>query len=462
RRAGRGQEQQQQGSGGGFNLMGKMKRSKKPTPLPGIIVTAEPPEKTLDVGGSGNAGDDDPKGTPPAKPGKKKSFGKPTLLVRKGGKKSPSTAKKAARGKGDKTGEDGGGNGDGDAEEEEDRYEQLLDAGETDGTADIPQEYRDEDGNFKRMPVPRHLGSLTRRRPPLVAVFGVAGCGKSRLASALMGRQREKEYRATFGVGSKTIEPKLVMGEELSVLDTPGLPDPQPRNSDTYYNDTVTKLRSVGYANAILFVVSQERVTPTLIKNYGLLYRALNRLDCVKMFVLRRETSYLLLNKADQEAHESESRRTVNQILDATNLKNFSKMQFFMLTNGSGEEQDKQVKNMREQVKRSPRVEVNATEGLRLTTEVKSDDLDGKGSDDGSSSNSSSNGSRRSSKRMSRTKGSFDSYRHSLYQQRTGKRVLAARERNPAAAMVPLSVFHRFDSREPVAEPLDDARDRAP
>ncbi|CAM9975808.1 unnamed protein product, partial [Ectocarpus sp. 12 AP-2014] len=104
RRAGRGQEQQQQGSGGGFNLMGKMKRSKKPTPLPGKIVTAEPPEKTVDVGGSGNAEDDDPKGTPPAKPGKKKSFGKPALLVRKGGKKSPSNAKKAARGKGDKTG----------------------------------------------------------------------------------------------------------------------------------------------------------------------------------------------------------------------------------------------------------------------------------------------------------------------------------------------------------------------
>ncbi|CAN0438266.1 unnamed protein product, partial [Ectocarpus fasciculatus] len=106
-----------------------------------------------------------------------------------------------------------------------------------------------------------------------------------------------------------------------------------------------------------------------------------------------------------QEAHESESRRTVNQILDATNLKNFSKMQFFMLTNGSGEEQDKQVKYMREQVKRSPKVEVSATEGLRLTTEVKSDDLDGKGSDDGSNSSRSSNTSRRSSKRMSWKKG---------------------------------------------------------
>lgn len=44
----------------------------------------------------------------------------------------------------------------------------------------------------------------------------------------------------------------------------------------------------------------QDRVTPTLIKNYGLLYRAFNRLDCVKMFVIRRETSFLLLNKADQ------------------------------------------------------------------------------------------------------------------------------------------------------------------
>lgn len=59
------------------------------------------------------------------------------------------------------------------------------------------------------------------------------------------------------------------------------------------------------------------------------------------------------------------------------------------------------------QVKKSPKVEVNATEGLRLTTEVKSDDLDGKGSDDGSNSSGSTT-SRRSSKRMSRKKGSFD------------------------------------------------------
>ncbi|CAN0021366.1 unnamed protein product [Ectocarpus sp. 6 AP-2014] len=239
-----------------------------------------------------------------------------------------------------------------------------------------------------------------------------------------MGRQREKENRVTFGVGSKTVEPK-------------------PRNSDTYYNDTVTKLRSVGYANAILFVVSQqERVTPTLIKNYGLLYRALNRLDCVKMFVLRRDTSYLLLNKSDQEAHESESRRTVNQILDATNLKNFSQMQFFMLTNGSGEEQDKQVKNMREQVKRSPRVEVNATEGLRLTTEVKSDDLDGKG---GSS-----------------TVATRQHYPHSLYQQHR-KTSLGRKENKSRRSSGAAQRFsRRFGSREPLAEPLHDARDGTP
>lgn len=51
-----------------------------------------------------------------------------------------------------------------------------------------------------------------------------------------------------------------------------------------------------------------------------------------------------------QEDHENESRRTVNQILDAANLKAWNTQQFFMLTAGSGEEQDKQVKYMREQV----------------------------------------------------------------------------------------------------------------
>lgn len=58
-----------------------------------------------------------------------------------------------------------------------------------------------------------------------------------------------------------TNEKKVVVGEDLSVLDAPGLPDPHPRNSDTYYNDTVQKLRSVGYANAILFVVVQVSLT---------------------------------------------------------------------------------------------------------------------------------------------------------------------------------------------------------
>ncbi|CAN0314316.1 unnamed protein product, partial [Hapterophycus canaliculatus] len=52
------------------------------------------------------------------------------------------------------------------------------------------------------------------------------------------GRGKERKCRAEFGVGRKTVEPK-------------------PRNSDTYYNDTVAKLRSVGYANAILFLVNQ-------------------------------------------------------------------------------------------------------------------------------------------------------------------------------------------------------------
>ncbi|CAM9654247.1 unnamed protein product [Pylaiella littoralis] len=318
-----------------------------------------------------------------------------------GGKKNK---KKKKTKKGDADDDGGGGVG----ESEEIDREQLMDAGETDGTQDIPEEYRDAQGNFKMMPVPRHLGSLTRRRPPLVAVMGVAGCGKSRLASALMGRGKEKENRAVFRVGEKTVTPKVVVGEELAVLDAPGLPDPQPRISDTYYNDTVTKLRSAGYANAILFVVNQERVTPTLIKNYGLLYRAFNRLDCVKMFVLRRETSFLLLNKADQDAHERESRQTVNEILAAANLRTWNTQQFFMLTAGSGEEQDKQVKYMREQVKKSPRVDISAAEGMRLTTEGKTEqDDDGKDEDKETDGKGTGNGeggssSRPSSKRWSR------------------------------------------------------------
>lgn len=215
-------------------------------------------------------------------------------------------------------------------------------------SADIPEEYRDSQGNFKMMPVPRHLGSLTRRRPPLAVVVGVAGCGKSRLSSALLGTK--ENYRAILGVGSKTVSPKLIVGERLSVLDTPGLPDPFPGSSDTYYNDTVMKLRAVGYANAILFVVNQERVTPTLIKNYGILFRVFNKLPCVKLFVLRRDSSFVAQSMADQAIHEEDSRQIVNGILEATDLKRWKTKQFFMWTKGSGEEQDKQIKYIREEV----------------------------------------------------------------------------------------------------------------
>lgn len=198
------------------------------------------------------------------------------------------------------------------------------------------------------MPVPRHLGSLTRRRPPLAVIVGVSGAGKSRLAAALMGK--EKNYRAEFRVGRKTTIPKVVFGEKVAMLDTPGLPDPIPGSSAEYYDATVEKLRHVGYVNAVIFVLNQERVTPTLIKNYGILYSSLNRLPCDKLFVCRREHSFVFRNIADQEVEEQETRQVVNSILEAANLKSWTTKRFFMWTNGSGEEQDKQVKYIREQV----------------------------------------------------------------------------------------------------------------
>eukprot|EP00903_Cladosiphon_okamuranus_P017917 g16488.t1 len=314
-----------------------------------------------------------------------------------GNKKKKSAAKRLSWGKRKNVEAGRAGKNGGAPEAPVDVHDTLMDAGETDGTQDIPAEYRDADGNFKRMPVPRQLGSLTRRRPPLVAVVGMAGCGKSRLASALVNRGNQREYRTVFGVGQKTVTPKVVIGEELSVLDCPGLPDPLPRVSDTYYNDTVLKLRSVGYANAVLFVVCQARVTPTLIKNYGLLYRAFNRLDCLKIFAIRIETSFVLLNRADQEVIERRARKTVNQILAATNLKEWDNQQFFMLTAGSGEEQDKQVKYIKEQVKKSPKVDITAEGGLRLTTEVKTEEVS---SDGGSSSGDDGGGSKRNSRKF--------------------------------------------------------------
>ena len=53
---------------------------------------------------------------------------------------------------------------------------------------------------------------------------------------------------------------------------------------------------------------------------------------------------------ADQAVHEAESRKAVDSILEATNLRRWDTQQFFMWTNGSGEEQDKQVDYIRDQV----------------------------------------------------------------------------------------------------------------
>lgn len=58
--------------------------------------------------------------------------------------------------------------------------------------SDIPEEYRDAQGNFKMMPVPRHLGSLTRRRPPLVAVVGVS----FRVGDSTFVRRNEASFAA--------------------------------------------------------------------------------------------------------------------------------------------------------------------------------------------------------------------------------------------------------------------------
>lgn len=137
-----------------------------------------------------------------------------------------------------------------------------------------------------------------------------------------------------------------MVGSDVAVLDAPGLPDPYPSSSDTYYDETVQKLRSVGYAHALIFVVNSERVTPTLIRNYGILYRAFNKLACVKIFVLRRESSFLSLNMSDQDRIAEEGKETVNRIMEASHLKKWRARQFFILTNGRGDEQDAQVSSV--------------------------------------------------------------------------------------------------------------------
>lgn len=203
-------------------------------------------------------------------------------------------------------------------------------------------------------------------RPPLALIVGVAGAGKSTLGSAILGK---REFRVVFKVGVKTTSPRIVVGEKMAVLDTPGLPDPYPASSESYYDETVQKLRSVGYVNALIFIINQERVTSTLIKNYGILYRAFNKLACVKMFVLRRESSFVLLNLSEQDRIAAEGKETVNRIMEASRLKKWRARQFFILTNGRGDEQDKQVSQIREQVRISPVVNITAEIGLRTTKE---------------------------------------------------------------------------------------------
>ncbi|CAM9618984.1 unnamed protein product, partial [Laminaria digitata] len=68
--------------------------------------------------------------------------------------------------------------------------------------------------------------------------------------------------------------------------------------------------------------------------------------------------------------HEADSRKAVDSILEATELKRWKTQQFFMWTNGSGEEQDQQVEFIRNQVRDSPRVDISPKVGLQLTTEV--------------------------------------------------------------------------------------------
>lgn len=205
--------------------------------------------------------------------------------------------------------------------------------------------------------------------------MGKSGAGKSTLGNKLLNaRLAPDEAKSYFregggcaGVTGK-VESHMSTDGRVKVIDTPGIPDPNPSNTIAYFNTVVQTIRDVPHLNLLIFVAKEDRTDEKQFGHYRTLLKQFNYIPCQKLMVCRQSAH---AHRSDREAREMKRREGVAFVTDIQKRSGMD-MPFMLYVDGTSDEAEQSFQNVATYADASPRVSLGPCPSLRTYPELRS------------------------------------------------------------------------------------------
>lgn len=204
-------------------------------------------------------------------------------------------------------------------------------------------------------------------------IVGKSGAGKSTLGNALLNSKLgpEDEYVPYFEERggakgcSQEIMSRTSVDGNMRVIDTPGIPDPDPRNTAKYFNSIVEKIREVGAINLLIFLVKEDRTDEKQFNDYSTLLKQINYIPWNKMMVCRQSD---FAHRPNKEAIFKKREEGVNFVTDVQRLSGMD-MPFKLHIDGIGPRALKCIEEIASCARTSARIPLGDCPSLQTVEE---------------------------------------------------------------------------------------------
>lgn len=149
--------------------------------------------------------------------------------------------------------------------------------------------------------------------------IGGSGTGKSTIGNFFLRGHHIGPFNTFQGVDSCTAKATTDTNFDtgVSFTDTPGIPDTNPDNTKAFYNECITAVKMEH--SAIVFVFKYEKIDTAKLRTSKLLFREMNKAECMKILIINDHNKYGFNPPPDQ----SHYKRFADQISAYTKV-NFS------------------------------------------------------------------------------------------------------------------------------------------
>lgn len=146
--------------------------------------------------------------------------------------------------------------------------------------------------------------------------IGGSGTGKSTIGNFFLRGHHVGPFNTCQGVDSCTAKATTITDFKtgVSFTDTPGIPDTNPDNTKAFYNECITALKMEH--SAIVFVFKYEKIDTAKLRTSKLLFREMNKAECMKFLIINDHNKYGFNSPPDQ----SHYKRFADQIATYTQM----------------------------------------------------------------------------------------------------------------------------------------------